>query len=262
MRCPKCRKGKLVLDASQAELYCQRCGTVVEEKLADPKTSLFEFDPENVQGARRPTRQPTSWLYPYKDLGTGRKYRASAVEESYARAVGDFQPIWGQLRLPMHVRVYSALLWRRCYREGITRGRAVNGMAAAVARAAYLDMGIRINKKLLSDAVNVPLKTVDNYYAVVTEKLGLRETPLRLETVALIFATVGLLDIDIAISGVAIGRMDKIIKRGGLGRRGSRVLAAAAVYLAAKNTRVRVGQASVASALGISERGLRRAFKT
>ncbi|HVA83256.1 MAG TPA: TFIIB-type zinc ribbon-containing protein [Candidatus Aquilonibacter sp.] len=114
MRCPKCRKGKLVLDASQAELYCQRCGTVVEEKLADPKTSLFEFDPENVQGARRPTRQPTSWLYPYKDLGTGRKYRASAVEESYARAVGDFQPIWGQLRLPMHVRVYSALLWRRC----------------------------------------------------------------------------------------------------------------------------------------------------
>ncbi|MGH9440312.1 MAG: TFIIB-type zinc ribbon-containing protein, partial [Terriglobia bacterium] len=123
MHCPKCRQGTLATDSELAEIYCQRCGTVIEEKIVDLRDGMLEFDDEN-RLRRTSTSEVVSWIYPYKSLGSAEFASGNKVEDSYRRAYPSFEILWGSLRLPMHVRVYSALVYRKMYRRHITRGRS------------------------------------------------------------------------------------------------------------------------------------------
>jgi len=258
MRCPKCRKGILVTDASLAELYCQRCGAVVEEKQVDTKDGLFEFADENEQGARKPTRQPTSWLHPYKNLGTERKFRASAVEESYGRAYGDFQLLWGQLRLPMHVRVYSALLWRRCYREGLTKGRSTPALAAAIVSHVCADAGNGHTIERVAETVGASVETAKSYYKTIFSRFeGTKR--YKAEALEAIGRAIAKLNIDASISRLAAAYLHVMVESDMVGRRRPNAAAAAALYSACRQSGARIEQESISKALGVTEKGIRRA---
>lgn len=257
MHCPKCKTGIIAVDSMQAELYCQRCGAVIEEQLVDMKDGLFEFDPENA-GMRRPTRETTSWMHPYKGFSNLSRAKNDLVEESYANAYPTFEILWGALRLPTHVRAYTGLLWRRCYKARLTRGRLIEPLAAAITHIAYTDMGMKRALEEAASAVDADHGTAERYFSMITKALNLKNTPFRIKTIDAIEKIAGDLGLDTGITYSAIIALDGMIGKGAIGRRKPNVVAAAAVYKAAKENKIRITQEALAKAISVSGRGIRR----
>ena len=143
MQCPSC-KADLVFDGTYWERYCPKCGLVVEEQMIDWKSG-YSFDPADALAAWVAAHGATSPVYLFKNLGSsatmGMAARYEKVEASYMRAYPYFTSMWGAVRMPMHARIDSAIMYRKCARLGLTKGRStplVVGAIGLISMPAYM----------------------------------------------------------------------------------------------------------------------------
>lgn len=158
--CRSCSGTTFVSDYERGEIYCRRCGLVVEDTLFDFGPEWRAFDREQLDKRAR-----TGGLLRYAKLGKGltteidkydrdikgkaipaerkakfyrlRKWQtrskmATSLQRNLSKALPELDRMCSYMKIPGNVKEECALLYRKCAEKGIVKGRSIESMVAAI----------------------------------------------------------------------------------------------------------------------------------
>ncbi|MBN2250577.1 MAG: transcription initiation factor IIB [Candidatus Altiarchaeota archaeon] len=158
--CSSCKGTKFISDYERGEVYCSKCGLVIEDTLFDFGPEWRAFDREQLDKRAR-----TGGLLRYAKLGKGltteidkydrdikgkaipaerkakfyrlRKWQtrskmATSLQRNLSKALPELDRMCSYLKIPGNVKEESALLYRKCAEKGIVKGRSIESMVAAI----------------------------------------------------------------------------------------------------------------------------------
>ncbi len=158
--CPSCGGTRFISDYERGEIYCKKCGLVIEDTLFDFGPEWRAFDREQLNKRAR-----TGGLLRYAKLGKGltteidkydkdikgrtipaerkakfyrlRKWQvrakmATSLQRNLSKALPELDRMCSFLKIPPNVKEECALLYRKCAEKGIVKGRSIESMVAAV----------------------------------------------------------------------------------------------------------------------------------
>ncbi len=263
MQCPACKGTLTARDTHTDETYCSGCGLILDGSLD------LSLPPEEIKA---PHHEPTLLTMPWKGLSRGfvpgiTKYRLKThgyesdydkVERSFDDAHYAFTNICGNLHVDYTARIRIAMLFRKCARNGLTRGRERFALIIAMSETVCDEIGIARDFDNLIDYFGVDGASVSDYKKSIGKMLEKEALPKRVwEYInqALCAANADENAFEIAktiLTGIAKNNTKST------GRKDPKTVAGAIAYKAMKKAHVKVKQKEVATILGISERGLRR----
>lgn len=186
MRCPSCGNADIRKDSALAELYCNRCGHILEELMPDVAdlvgvrvgeydTRVFEADDYTLPNKGRSTIMLGMGLR----TNPGKMYNmvnlSDRVERSFMHALPSLNLVWMRARreriFHRHVVQASAMMYRKCIRAKIVRGRDPDAMALAVFHAAMEICGYRHDMKVGAAELDIDTAVADRYLTVVKKVL-------------------------------------------------------------------------------------------
>ena len=272
MHCSVCGRGTMVLDALLGERYCSTCGLVVEDRDIDSSKDLIV----GLDDYRNPIlREPSSWLAVNKALGgklpdlklkniATRHLRLplNKVERSYNSILPFLEiawnmPVWAG-RVPKRAMVHSALLYRKCIRRGITKGRDKLAMAIAVVERSLTDCGIVYNPQESKKWLDIKPRALDGCLIAINgySQDSKRSRKINIMVRAMYHAE----KLGLKQSGVKLARRiaESIARKKRYLHKDPYVLAGAAVYLACLKCGASISRQAVADEVDASERSIRR----
>jgi transcription initiation factor TFIIB len=158
--CKSCGGTNFVSDYERGEVYCRKCGLVLEDTLFDFGPEWRAFDREQLDKRAR-----TGGLLRYAKLGKGltteidkydrdikgkaipaerkakfyrlRKWQtrskmATSLQRNLSKALPELDRMCSYLKIPGNVKEECALLYRKCAEKGIVKGRSIESMVAAI----------------------------------------------------------------------------------------------------------------------------------
>lgn len=286
-RCPDCGGMDLKHDYSKAEVYCQKCGSVIEENMVDfgPEWRAFDAD---QRAKRQRTGAPIKYTKPNKGLVTeidrynrdirgtkispqsqAQMYRlrkwhkrssiSSSMERNLTIALSELDRIASALGLPGNVREASALLYRKAVEKGLIRGRLIESVVAAVLYTLCRQYGIPRTLDEISDVSGIPKKEIGRTYRFIKKELFVKVPLTNPVHYVPRFAS------ELGLSGEVQERakeiLDQAIKKGLISGRGPTGVAAAAVYIAGVIMGERRTQKEVADVAGVTEVTIRNRYR-
>lgn len=286
-KCPECG-GDVVTDHKHAEVVCKDCGLVIEAGMFDFGPEWRAFDQEQ-QSKRARTGGPLKFAKLNKGLTTEidrydrdirggsiqperkaqlyrlRKWqRRSRMSDSVHRnlsiALPELDRICSYLNIQDNIKEECAMWYRKAVSKGLTRGRSIESMVAAIVY--LISRKHRLPKTLeeLSEASGIKRKDIGKSYRFVCRKLELKmpvTTPIDYISK---FAS------ELRVSGEteakAIDILEKARAKGITSGRGPAGSAAAALYLAGKLTKEKYTQKEIAERLdGVTEITIRNRYE-
>jgi transcription initiation factor TFIIB len=282
-RCPNCGSFALYLDPIRGERVCDNCGFVVEEGLVDqgPDWTTFEGDDRIRAGP------PPSVMAPDKGLGSmvgnglrdakgnpidarsvaalnrlrrvSRWTRYDRTERALAPGLAQLSSLASRLGLAPVFRERAAILLRRTVEAGLSRGRSMDAIVAAVVYLAAKQLGAPRGLHELAEATGVTVHRVSLTAKIIARELGVFGRASRAEDFVPRFASQLGLDARVgerALSLVAQGRNAKALEANSpVG------IAAGALYLASEDLDVPLTQAQIARLTGVSEVTIRKHYR-
>ncbi|MEM2963022.1 MAG: transcription initiation factor IIB [Candidatus Anstonellales archaeon] len=285
--CPDCGNTKLTRDYKRGELICSNCGLIIQESMADLGPEWRAFDSEQKEKRAR-GGAPIKFMRPNKGLVTeidqynrdirGAKispkkqaqfYRmrkwhkrasiASSMERNLAIALSELDRIASYLGLPDSIRESAALLYRRCIREELIRGRLIESVVSAVIYATCRLHGIPRTLDEIAKVSGIEKKEIGRAYRFVRRELELK-VPLT-DPSQYVPKFTAALKLSGQVQEKAIQLLKKSIKKGLISGRGPTGVAAAAVYIASAIYGERRTQKEVADVAGVTEVTIRNRYR-
>lgn len=258
-KCPKCGSQEIVSDYVHGEVYCGACGFVLEDTLFDFGPEWRAFDKEQME-----RRERTGGLLRFAKLGRGltteidrydrdikgrgipperkakfyrmrklhRRTRTStSLNKNLSVALPELNKIASHLNIPRNVAEEAARLYRKVAKEGLVRGRSIEGMVAATLY--YITRKNHIPKSLqeLEKFSGVSQKEIGKSYRKIMHNLKLEKPVTKAEDHVPKFASV------LSFSGKtmadAIRIIQKATQKGIVAGKTPRSVALGAIYLAA-----------------------------
>jgi transcription initiation factor TFIIB len=286
-KCPECGNARLTRDYEKGELICSNCGYIVDENIADAGPEWRAFDAEQREKRAR-GGAPIKFMRPNKGLVTeidqynrdirGAKispkkqaqlYRmrkwhkrasiASSMERNLAIALSELDRIASYLGLPDSIRESAALLYRRCIKAELIRGRLIESVVSAVIYATCRTHGIPRTLDEIARVSGIEKKEIGRAYRFVRRELGL-EVPLT-DPAQYVPKFTAALKLSGQVQGRAISLLKKAIAKGLISGRGPTGVAAAAVYIASAMYGERRTQKEVADVAGVTEVTIRNRYR-
>ena len=286
-RCPDCGSTKLKHDYTKAEVFCMKCGAVLEENMVDfgPEWRAFDAD---QRAKRQRTGAPIKYTKPNKGLVTeidrynrdirgtkispqsqAQMYRlrkwhkrssiSSSMERNLTIALSELDRIASALGLPGNVREASALLYRKAVEKGLIRGRLIESVVAAVLYTLCRQYGIPRTLDEISEVSGIPKKEIGRTYRFIKKELHVKVPLTNPVHYVPRFAS------ELGLSGEVQERakeiLDQAIKKGLISGRGPTGVAAAAVYIAGVIMGERRTQKEVADVAGVTEVTIRNRYR-
>lgn len=286
-QCPDCGSSNLSHDYTKAELYCKKCGIVIEENMVDfgPEWRAFDAD---QRAKRQRTGAPIKYTKPNKGLVTeidrynrdirgskispqsqAQMYRlrkwhkrssiSSSMERNLTIALSELDRIASSLGLPGNVREASALLYRKAVEKGLIRGRLIESVVAAVLYTVCRQYGIPRTLDEISAVSGIPKKEIGRTYRFIKKELYVKVPLTNPVHYVPRFAS------ELGLSGEVQERakeiLDQAIKKGLISGRGPTGVAAAAVYIAGVIMGERRTQKEVADVAGVTEVTIRNRYR-
>lgn len=282
-RCPNCGSFALYVDPVRGERVCDSCGFVVDEGFVDlgPDWTTFEGDDRIRAGP------PPSVMAPDKGLGSmvgnglrdakgnpidarsiaalnrlrrvSRWTRYDRTERALAPGLAQLSSLTSRLGLPPAFRERAAILLRRAIAAGLSRGRSMDAIVAAVIYLAAKQLGAPRGLHELSQATGVTVHRVSLTAKVISRELGVFGRATRAEDFVPRFTSQLGLDgrvTERALSLVSQGRDAKVLEANSpVG------IAAGAIYLASEDLDVPMTQAQIARLTGVSEVTIRKHYR-
>ncbi|HEY5606235.1 MAG TPA: TFIIB-type zinc ribbon-containing protein [Thermoplasmata archaeon] len=282
-RCPNCGSFALYVDPVRGERVCDSCGFVVDEGFVDlgPDWTTFEGDDRIRAGP------PPSVMVPDKGLGSmvgnglrdakGNPIDARSVaalnrlrrvsqwtrydrtERALAPGLAQLSSLSSRMGLAPAFRERAAILLRRAIEAGLSRGRSMDAIVAAVIYLAAKQLGAPRGLHELSHATGVTVHRVSLTAKVVSRELGVFARATRAEDFVPRFASELGLDGRVserALAFVAQGHDSKVLEANSpVG------IAAGAIYLASEDLDVPLTQAQIARLTGVSEVTIRKHYR-
>ncbi|WP_050049276.1 transcription initiation factor IIB [Halanaeroarchaeum sulfurireducens] len=263
--CPECA-GALRTDGT--ETVCQQCGLVVAEDPIDhgPEWRNFSDGPN-----RERTGAPLTRSRHDRGLSTeigrstrlkGRKRRqvarmrtqhdrarvGSTAERNQIYAFTEIRRLAGALSLPRSVRDQACVLFDSAQDGDLLRGRSLEGFAAATVYAVCRTNGLARTIGEIADVARAEERELQVAYDAMNRDLGLSTGPIPPRTYLPRFAT------ELGLSATVERDARALVAETGaaVGGRNPGGVAAAGLYLAAKETDEQITQAAAAEVADVS----------
>ncbi|MEM4367996.1 MAG: transcription initiation factor IIB [Candidatus Aenigmatarchaeota archaeon] len=286
-KCPTCGSTKLRKDYERGEILCMQCGTVVSDNVADYGPEWRAFDAEQREKRAR-GGAPTRFTRPNKGLSTeidmknvdlkggrisaqkqAQMYRirkwhkrasiASSVERNLAIALTELDRIASYLGLSPDIREAAAVLYRRCIKAELIRGRLIESVVAAVIYAVCRMNGIPRTLDEIAKVSSIEKKEIGRAYRFIRRELGL-DVPLT-DPTQYVPKFVAALKLSGEVQETAIKLLKDSLKGGLISGRGPTGVAAAAVYIASALHSEKRTQKEVADVAGVTEVTIRNRYR-
>ena len=272
------------VEARDGNKVCLNCGLIFERTFVGNERRAYTV--EEIQNRRRTEPRwrdfgPRTMLPNTKTDSKGKSIGAkeqalfsrlskiqnsliSSIERNFWEAKPKLKMLTSKLNIPEYIAETSWKIYSIVAKKKLTMGRSINGF---IAGSLYAAIRVHDFPRLLDEVCEAsltPRRTVHRSLAMIIREvlpeLNLRYQPITAES--LVFRFGNELDLPIQIQKEAINML-KDASRNGLKRTGKdpKGLAAACIYIAAKNNSVRKTQSKVASIAKITEVTLRSRAK-
>lgn len=257
-RCPLCG-GRMVEDEARGELVCEECGHV-EAPLLDRRPEWRPYSPrEEVRRAR--TGAPITFLL--HDLGFStstppeKSLKPSPADKNLIRALSQIHGLSAKLGLPGAAAETAAVIYRRARRLGLA-GRRPEALATAALYLSSRVLGLPRRLSEFASATGLEEAALARLYRRLVKALKLKAPHDLPPHVSRLVAELGLSG---EVERAALKLLEEACQAGLTGGRKPEVLAASAVYIAARVLGERVSQRALSKAAAISPVALRNRYK-
>ena len=286
-KCPKCGSEYLIKDYSRAEIFCDKCGLVIDADLIDHGPEWRAFDSEQREKKAR-TGSPMTYTIHDKGLSTtiswinrdayGRSiptrnraqlYRirkwqrrtriSDGTERNLAIALTALDRLSSTLYLPRNVRETAAMIYRKVVIRKLTRGRSIEGVTAAVLYAACRQCNVPRTLEEISRISSLKKKEIGRNYRDISRELELKLLPTR--PIDYISRFTSRLDLSNEVQITANKILKKASDKDLISGRGPTGMAAAGLYIASVLCGERRTQRQIAEVAGVTEVTIRNRYK-
>jgi len=285
--CPECRGKSLAKDYERAEIICNDCGLVIDEKIMDMGPEWRAFDNEQRQKRSR-AGAPMTYTIHDKGLSTVIDWRdkdfygkdisprkraqiyrlrkwqqrirvSNATERNLAFALTELERVASRLTLPRNVRETAAVIYRKAVEKGLIRGRSIEGVVAASLYAACRQCNVPRTLDEIADAAKLNRKEIGRTYRFVSRELGINLKPTTpIDYVPRFGSELGLSG---EVQSKAIEVLKKAMEQELTSGRGPTGVSAASIYIASVLLGERRTQREVADVAGVTEVTIRNRYK-
>jgi transcription initiation factor TFIIB len=285
--CPECGSRSLTRDYERAEIVCNNCGYVIDEKIMDmgPEWRAFDYE-QRVKRSR--VGAPMTYTIHDKGLSTVIDWRnkdsygkdiaprkraqiyrlrkwqqrirvSNATERNLAFALTELDRVASRLDLPRNVRETSAMVYRKAVEKGLIRGRSIEGVAAASLYAACRQCKVPRTLDEIADSAKLNRKEIGRTYRFVSRELGINLKPTTPIDYVPRFGSE--LNLSGEVQSKAIEILKKAMDQELTSGRGPTGVSAAAIYIASVLLGERRTQREVADVAGVTEVTIRNRYK-
>jgi len=280
-RCPECDSINLTYDEQRGEVFCNDCGTVVEEKMVDTGQEMYgksESGEKKGRGGAPMSMQKfdkglttnvgeISDIYKLDSSSTRKFLRlkkwqervSTSIERNLRLAMAELRRVASFLNLPTVVRDEASRIYNFVLQRGLVRGRSMESVIAACIYSACRSYNIPRTLDEISNASDVERKEIGRTYRFIIRKLGIKVTPSSPKDYISRFGST------LHLSPKTQNDALKILKKAEISEltsgRGPAGIAAAALYVAALLNNEKKTQREVADIAGITEVTIRNRYK-
>lgn len=285
--CPECGCTDLTRDYSRAEIVCNKCGFVIEDRIIDTGAEWRAFDSDQREKRAR-TGAPIKYMKPNKGLATeidqynhdirgvkisaqsrAQMYRlrkwhkrasiSSSMERNLAIALSELDRIASNLGLPGNIKEAAALMYRKAVEKGLIRGRLIESVVAAVLYTICRQYAIPRTLDEIAEISGIDKKEIGRTYRFLKRDLGITMPLTNPTHYVPRFAS------DLGLTGQVQEKareiLEQAIVKGLISGRGPTGVAAAAVYIAGVLMGERKTQKEVADIAGVTEVTIRNRYR-
>lgn len=286
-KCPECGGSHLVQDYAHAELVCEECGLVIEDKKIDHGVEWSAFNPED-KIKKEHTGAPMTLTRHDKGLSTeisyydrdsnGRSlsrhkrtkfYRlrrlhklsktSSTREYNIVRALADINNQGNKMGLPRDVIETAAYVYRKAQKNNITRGRSIACISAASIYIACRQCHVPRTLDEVSKIFELRRRDVSRTYNCIIRLLKINiplATPQNY-----IGRLCGQLHLNGETQKIVSELLNEASEKGLVTGRSPLAIVGALIYIAAALTHQKRTQAEIATVANVTEVTIRNRYK-
>jgi len=280
-KCPECHETNLIYDEQRGEVFCNDCGTVIEEKMVDSSQELqgaFEDGEKKGRGGAPLSLQrfdkglttnvgEISDIYKLNASSTRKFLRlkkwqervSTSIERNLRLAMTELRRVASFLNLPEVTKDEASRIYQFVLQRGFVRGRSMESVIASCIYAACRSYDIPRTLDEISAASDVERKEIGRTYRFIIRKSRIKIKPSNPKDYIHRFASV------LKLSSKTQNEALRILKQAENSEltsgRGPAGIAAAALYVAALLNNEKKTQREVADVAGITEVTIRNRYK-
>ena len=283
--CPRCGKNNLITDNESGELFCAKCGFVINDKVSDSgpertfsdsttnksrtgdKTSLTRHDrglstvinPINKDASGKPLSSSMKSTLKRLRIWNNRSLTNNSTDRNLQHALATLLKMKEKLSLSEAIVEKAAYIYRKALEKKLVRGRSISALIAASLYAACRESGTPRTIKEVSNAIDIKRRDLAVCYRMLLRELELKMPVVdSVQCIARIASQVGL-------SEKTKRHAMKILKKAEEGMvlsgKDPMGMAASALYLATVKMGEKIAQRQIALAAGVTEVTIRNRCK-
>ncbi len=283
--CPRCGKNNLVTDNESGEVFCAKCGFVINEKVSDSgperifsdnttnksrtgdRTSLTRHDrglstiinPINKDSAGNPLSSSMKSTLKRLRVWDSRSLTNNSTDRNLQHALATLLKMKEKLSLSEAIVEKAAYIYRKALEKKLVRGRSISALIAASLYAACRESGTPRTIKEVSDAIDIRRGDLAASYRMLLQELELKMPVVdSVQCIARIASQIGLSEKTKRYAMKILKKAEQDQSSSGKDPMG---LAASALYLAGLKLGEKISQKQVAVASGVTEVTIRNRCK-
>ena len=270
----------LITDSESGEVFCSKCGMVINERsedISNPELRAFTLE---EKGSKSRTGKPTSLAKHDRGLATiisqtgrdasGRKFDAdmygnfkrirswdtrtqyySTRDRNFAIAFSQLDILKDKLGLSEVLIERVAYMYRKSQERGLTRGRSISAIISAAVYVSCREIGIPRTLRDVAAAGNLKRKDLARQCRLIICELDLR-VPVA-DPMKCIVKIANKANLSESITRRAMNMMTQITRREISAGKNPMSLAATVLYISCINAGENITQFDIANAAGITE---------
>jgi len=284
-KCPRCGKNSVVTDVESQEVFCSKCGLVLDERVDDsrPERTFTNSTTNKSHTGDKTTltrhdRGLSTMINPFDRDSAGNPLSASMKsslkrlrqwdsrsrvnttdERNLQQALGDLLKMKEKLSLPDAVIENASYIYRKALERKLVRGRSIAALIAAALYAACRESETPRTIKEVANSIGIKRKDLTSSYRLIFRELELKMPVV--ESVSCIAKIASKADVPEKIKRHAAKILKKAENENMLAGKHPMGLAAAALYLACATNNEPMTQKTIALASGVTEVTVRNRCK-
>ncbi len=285
--CPECGSQNIILDYQHGDLLCNSCGLILDElyiyqgdewlsndsDVEDQKVRTGPPDKVRVFDKGLSTeidhRNKDSYGKPISNKNRSQLYRlrkwqkrmmaSNAMEKNLRKAFREIERIGSIISLPNTVREEACVLYREAVKKNLIRGRSINCIASSCVYTTCRKAGIPRTLDEISEVTMLDKREIGRTYRFICKELQLKMEPVKAQDYIERFCNE--LGLDNNIQKEAKKIIDEAERIEMLSGKCPSGLAAAAIYISAKNRKKKITQHDIAKVAFVTEVTIRNRYK-
>ena len=284
-KCPRCGKNDLVMDIESGELFCAKCGFVINEKVFDnspermfsdnainkvhtgDKTTLTRHDrglstiinPINKDSTGKPLSASMKSSLTRLRMWDSRSHVNKPVDRNLQYALKELLKMKEKLFLSDAIVEKAAYIYRKAMEKELVRGRTIPSLIAAALFAACRESGIPRTLKEVSNSINITRKNLALCYRILLKELDLKMPVI--DSISCIARIASNANLSEKTKRHAIEILKKAEDEKIIAGKNPMGMAASALYVASLETGKNITQKILAEASGVTEVTIRNRSK-